>query len=246
MTTNKSQSSILILATIGVYFGLVVAGATPQVLAKAALTKQFNVRDEIEFKDDLDKDPDDERSPIDSSVQIYLDDVQYFLANLSQLRNRGKFDLDRDTFDVAQSDLLPCIDSNLAGRYTQVRFNNTSEPSRRALEYFSRSMAHSYSLGDCVASDEFKEVGAVDSRFTFKLDDKEFTVNIAVKKQSPQRALDLQRELESTLALFAAKTDHVVRKKVIENTRFQTETDQVFVILRLPRGSLETLLADAK
>lgn len=59
MTTRKNQNSILVLATLGVYLGLVLVGATPQVLAQAAMTRQFDVKDEIEVKDDLDKKPDD-------------------------------------------------------------------------------------------------------------------------------------------------------------------------------------------
>ena len=39
------------------YLGLVLAGATPQVLAQAAMTRQFNVKDEVEVKDELDKKP---------------------------------------------------------------------------------------------------------------------------------------------------------------------------------------------
>ncbi len=58
MTTRKNQNSILVLATLGVYLGLVLVGATPQVLAQAAMTRQFDVKDEIEVKDDLDKKPD--------------------------------------------------------------------------------------------------------------------------------------------------------------------------------------------
>ncbi len=40
------------------YLGLVLVGATPQILAQAAMTRQFDVRDEIEFKEDLDTKPD--------------------------------------------------------------------------------------------------------------------------------------------------------------------------------------------
>ncbi len=58
MTTKRPQNSILVLATLGVYLGLVLAGATPQVLANAAMTRQFDVKDEIEYKEDLDTKPD--------------------------------------------------------------------------------------------------------------------------------------------------------------------------------------------
>ena len=40
------------------YLGLVLAGATPQILAQAAMTRQFDVKDEIEVTDNLDKKPD--------------------------------------------------------------------------------------------------------------------------------------------------------------------------------------------
>ncbi len=58
MTKNKNHNSILVLATLGVYLGLVLVGATPQVLSHAAMTRQFDVKDEIEYKDDLDTKPD--------------------------------------------------------------------------------------------------------------------------------------------------------------------------------------------
>ena len=58
LNKGKNQNSILVLATLGVYLGLVLAGATPQVLAQAAMTRQFDVKDEVEFKDDLDNKPD--------------------------------------------------------------------------------------------------------------------------------------------------------------------------------------------
>lgn len=246
MTTKRSQNSVLLLATLGVYLGLVLAGATPQVLASAALSKQFNVRDEIEFRDDLDNKPDDERSPVTTSVQIYLEDVEYFLASLGRLQSKGRFDLTKDTFNVAQSTLLPCIDSNLAGRYTPVKFESSREDSRPAINWFSRGMTYGYSLGDCVANSEFKGVEAVDSRFDFQLDAKNFAVNVVVKKQSSQRAIDLQNELNSVLALYSTRDNSTLRKQIISNTTFKADNDQVFVVTRLPRGSLSSLLADVK
>jgi hypothetical protein len=58
---QKPQNSILVLATLGVYLGLVLVGATPQAVAqRAAMARSFDISDEIEAKDDLDKKPDDE------------------------------------------------------------------------------------------------------------------------------------------------------------------------------------------
>src|SRR4051812_6725774 len=58
MEKRKGQNSILFLTTLGVYLGLVLVGGTPQVLANAATTRHFDIKDEIEFQDKLDKDPD--------------------------------------------------------------------------------------------------------------------------------------------------------------------------------------------
>jgi hypothetical protein len=107
-------------------------------------------------------------------------------------------------------------------------------------------MVYGYSLGDCVPTNEFKNVTAADSRFNFKLDAGDLVVNVGVKKETPQRAFDLERELASVLALYAAQDANPLRKKIIESTRFHVESNQLFINLRLPRGSLPSLLADAR
>ncbi|MBC7899916.1 MAG: hypothetical protein H7070_07660 [Saprospiraceae bacterium] len=247
MTNRKNNNSMIFLATLGVYFGLVlVGGAAPQVYAHGAMTRNFELKDEIEVKDDLDTKPDDERSPVTASVQIYLEDVEYFLTSLGRLKSKGQFDPNADTFNVVQNTMLPCLDSNLAGRFTPIRFDSTSESSRPALELFTRGMVYGYSLGDCIGNGEF-HVSAVDSRFNFHLDREAFSVNVAVKKQSPQIALNLLREMESTLKLYSGRGNSKLLQRIIENTSFKAENDQVFIVTRLPRAGLDSLLAkDAK
>lgn len=60
MTITKGKNSILVLTTLGVYLSLLmVGGAAPQVFAHSATTRNFELTDEIEVKDDLDTKPDD-------------------------------------------------------------------------------------------------------------------------------------------------------------------------------------------
>ena len=248
MHSPRTHNSLITLATIGVYIGLLMAGATPCVLGQtpSATTRPFSVKDDLERKENLDKKPDDERSPVTASVQIYLEDVEYFLASLGRLERNGKFNEQKDTFGVAQSSLLPCVDSNLAGRYTPIRFDASSEASRSAIDYFSRGMAYGYSLGDCVPNSGFS-VEAADSKFNFALDKTSFTINLSVRKQSPQRALELIRELESTILLYSTGQDVTVRDRIINGTSFRADSDQVFVVTRLPRaGLLAPFATDAK
>lgn len=229
------------------YLGLVVAGATPQVLASAAMTRSFDVRDEIEGKDDLDKKPDDDRTPVPDSVQGYLQDVEYFFINLRRLGARGSFYPGKDVFDVEQSTVLPCVDGNRAGRYTPVRFIYPNELSRPVAMQFSQSMVFGYSLGDCINNGVFSETAAVDSSYSFKLDANGFSVKLSIKKQSPQNASALLRELKSALDLYAAEKNNTLRKKIIDSTSFRAENDQIFIVTRLPRAGLDSLLAkDAK
>lgn len=247
MKDRKPQNTALLIATLGVYLGLVLAGgATPQILAQAATAKQFDLKDETGRRDDLDKKPDDPRSPVTDSVKIYLEDVENFLATLGQLQTRGGFDVTKDTFDVAQSSLLPCTAGNRAGRYTPVRFAATNESSGFALNSLTSGMVYGYSLGDCIATNEFTDVTAADSRFSFNLDASFFAINVSVKKNSPQRAADLQRQLADVLALYARTATTPLRKSIIDSTSFSSQNDQVFIVLRLPRGSLPSLLASAR
>jgi hypothetical protein len=219
-----------------------MSGAAPSVLANAALTRPFDINDEVELVDDLDTKPDDERSPITTSVQIYLEDVEYFLASLAKLSKHGRFDSRSDTFSVAQNTSLPCVDGNRAGRFTPVRFELSNDGSRSALEYFSRGMVYGYSLGDCVSTGEF-DVSAAESKYDYVLDGKAFTVNITVRKESNIRAIDLARQLESTFKLYAGQTSSELRQTVIRSTRFTAKNDQVLVVTRLPRAGLVSLLS---
>jgi len=237
---------MIFLATLGVYLGLMLTGGTPQVFAHAALTRNFDIREEAEARDDQDRKPDDERAPVKTSVQIYLEDVEYFLSTLGRLNNQRKFDFAKDTFNVVQKSMQPCVDANIAGRYTPITFDSTSEAARQSMEYFRRGMIYGYSLGDCLVNQEFDGKTAVDTHFNYKLDNKDFLVNVTVVKDSPQRALALMHSLESTFKLYSTPQASKVRQQIIKNTRFRVENDQVTVVTRLPRGSLPPLLADAK
>jgi len=242
LSKQKAQNPILVIATLGVYFGLIMSGAAPSVLANAALTRPFDVKDEIELLDDLDTKPDDERSPITASVQIYPEDVEYFLASLARLNKDRRFDPRADTYHVAQNTSLPYIDGNRAGRFTPISFETSNLSSKSALEYFSRGMVYGYSLGDCFATREF-DISVAESKFAFSLDGKARTVNVSVKKDSNVRAIDLARDLETTAELYSAKASSKLSQAVIRNTRFISKDDQVMVVTRLPRAGLISLLS---
>lgn len=244
MSTRKSNNSILFLTTLGVYLGLVlVGGASPQVFAHGALTRNFELQDEIEVHDDLDKKPDNEAAMLSLSIKTYLEDVEYFVGTLQRLGNGGKFDLLRDQFEVTQTTALPCVAANKIGSYTANTFHLKNEQLRPSLERFSKLLTDGYSLADCLPDARFVGQDCTNSKFTFKLDDSALAIEVAVKKASPEIAQKLSGRLVNVFTRFAPTAGELARRKIFENTSFKSNNNQVFVITRLPRADLDPLLS---
>jgi hypothetical protein len=244
LTNNRKNNSILFLTTLGVYLGLMlVGGAAPQVFAHGALTRNFELQDEIEVSDDLDKKPDGDAGTLSLSIKTYLEDVEYFLNALQRLEKNGKFDPRRDEFEVTQSTLLPCVAANKVGSYTANEFRLKNDSLKPSLERFSKLLTDGYSLGDCLPTQRFNGNEATSSRFTFKFEKSALSVQVAVQKASPAIAKKLSSELTSVFPSFAPTAGEIARQKIYENTTFKWKNDQVLVITRLPRAALDPLLA---
>jgi hypothetical protein len=242
---RKAQNSIIFLTTLGVYLGLVLVGATPQVLAhqRGAMTRSFDIREEIEFKDDLDNKPDGDHSPITDSVGVYLEDLGSLISALGALNKTGQFDTSSSPFEVAQTVFLPCEAFNKAGSYTPQKFENINTALRPYLESFSKKLTYGYSLGDCVKTPMYADKEAVASNFVFKLDKKAFSVEITIQRSSTESASQLLAALPPTFKAFREKTQAVVRQKLIDATSFSLKNDQVLIVTRLPRASIDSLIA---
>lgn len=252
MTKRKTQNSFLVLTTLGVYLGLLmVGGAAPQVLAHSATTRNFEITDEIEVKDDLDTKPDDERADERSEVRLslltYFQDVEYFVKTLRRLGGTKYFDAAGDSFEVDQTTQLPCISANRIGSYTANKFVTKNEQLRPWLESFSKLLTDGYSLGDCLPNSRFAPVETTDSKFNFRLDNKAFAIDVAVRKSSPEAAKLLAADIADTFAALRRSEADTVRQKLYEATKFRSENDQIFVVTHMPRAALDPLLAkDAK
>jgi len=243
--SRKGQNSILFVATLGVYLGLVLAGATPQAMAgqRAAMTRNFDIRDEIEFTDDLDKNPDGDRSEITDSVSVYLQDVEQLIQALGRLNKKGQFDTATSPFEVAETVFLPCEPFNKQGSYTPEKFENANLALKPYLERFSKELTYGYSLGDCIKTPSYPDKEAVASSFNFKLDSKAFSIAITITKSSPESAAALLASLAPTFKRFKTDDAGVIRQKLIDATSFRSQGDQIFIVTRLPRASIDSLLA---
>ncbi len=244
MSNRRTNNSILFLTTLGVYLGLVlVGGASSQVFAHGAMTRNFDLQDEIEFADDLDKKPDGDTASLSLSIKTYLEDIEYFLNSLQKLDENGKFDRSNDVFEVTQTTLLPCVPANKVGSYTANKFDLKNEALRPSLERFSKLLTDGYSLADCLPNQRFNGQEATYSKFTFSLTDSTFSVDVSVQKGSPDVAKRLSNSLTEAFITFTPSAGELARRKIFENTSFRSKNDQVSVITRMPRADLDSLLA---
>lgn len=240
--SSKTNNSVLILATIGVYLGLMLVGSTP-VLGHAATTRNFEITDEIEIKDDLDRKPDDERSPLDMSVGNYYADLEYLLVTLQKLQQAGKFDLATDTFEVSQSTVLPCVAENKVGSYTAESFVAANASLRPTLEYAGKRMTDGYGFADCVASDRFNGQEATHTRFVLKLNADGLTLEVSGVKKNPVDAHLYFKELSSVWTRFKSESKEPTLKHISDGTVLSVSGMKVLVVTRLPRAALISLFS---
>lgn len=239
---KKAQNSILLFTTLGVYLGLLVAGgAAPQVLAHSATTRNFEITDEIELKDEIDSDPDEQVSAR-ISLATYFQDVEAFVRTLKKLSGTKYFDAANDTFEVAQTTQLPCVPENKVGSYTANSFVTRNQSIRPWLETFSKLLTDGYSLGDCLPGGRFAPIEATDAKFDFHLDKSELFVQVAVRKASPQKAKMLGASLADVFGSLRQESPEPIRTALYNATVLRVGNDQIFVITRLPRASLDPLI----
>jgi hypothetical protein len=240
--SSKTNNSILILATLGVYFGLVLVGATP-VLGHAATTRHFEITDEIEYKDDLDRKPDDEkRSPLDISIGNYYADVEYFLESLERLSRSGKFDVAADTFELSQSTALPCVADNKVGSYTAETLHTSNKAVQPLLEGTTKRITDGFGFADCIPSDRFAGQEATHSHFVLKLDPSGLSLEVSGVRKSPADTAAYLRELAAAWDRFKARSADPVKKHISDATRLSASGSKILVVTRLPRAGLISLL----
>lgn len=248
MTTRKNQNSILVLATLGVYLGLVLVGATPQILAQAAMTKQFNVKDEIEVKDDLDKKPDDcsenlsERAKQLLNLDVVSEGVISFVGDLDQLFKIGKiakdeqFDFDF-TRKVAGGGVETSYPSFTHNRWAQMAAADNVEGIISLIcpwngcEYFRKDPESGFDVSV--------------TNVSYVLDSNDLVIKITTEQKDSEEAGKLAAIYEEAFRIGACSTvySEPAERIVYKNTKAAFSQSQVFIVTRLPRAGLDSLLA---
>jgi hypothetical protein len=244
VTKGKNHNSIIFLTTLSVYLGLVLVGATPQVLAQAALTRNFDIQIEAEVKDDLDNKPDDDVIELSGPTGGYFDDLEHFVGDLLKLHQIEKFNLDYDRFHLEQSGIVQC---NLETVGYKVTTSNLEKVNNRwlvpAIAEATDSFENYAFLGDCLPSAELGKKKGASYGLDISYDKVSFKFELSVTKESPQRAKQLLDRFNRAYKLYEVNEDEPVVREIHKNTSFKSENNQVFIVTRLPRGSIDSLLA---
>ena len=244
MSNHKNYNSIAFLTTLSICLGLVLIGAPP-MLSRAALTRDFDVTNEIEVKDDLDNKPDKEEFE-----NLAKED---FPSLFAQLLNEIKAEV--ETRKIS----LP-IQANFSLNITSIRFGNEDNNSGGGGGGSGiGSSSNSNPLLDALIQN------AIDKNFepkAFELADFDSEKSKRVKIEIQANAADwmlkisfgkmnaekfaefLNREFLSS----AASAKDTLTKQIYQNTTLSSENNQVFIVTRLPRASIDEFLArsDAK
>ncbi len=232
MSSRKTNNSILVLATLGVYLGLVLVGATPQVLAQAAMTKQFNVKDEVEVKDDLDTKPDGcklehlggEITDLETKYLWFNDrsisEYRYLLEQVLDAYPETVSEIDiswiskgdlRPSRQVVATTKLPIDDTAAHELNSDVILVGNGLPGK----------AFSFSVFRNHLEDQFK------------FESRSIPYDSPLIKELYSKAFDYHR------CLCALEVEQVILKHTVVNV----EGTNLVITTRLPRGSLDTLLA---
>ena len=248
MSNRKNYNSIVFLT---VYLGLVLVGGSAQVLAQAATPRLFDIKTEIVVEDDLDKKPDDGEGKIDfaRSLDRYFDDVESLIKDLKTLHKIDRFDSEYNTFDIDESIFSRC------GYGNTIYAQEISLIQRKSYWINDRWLDGAITdalvklqkygfLSDCSNYEVFENRLAYNSKYILFFDESELKLEISAPKSSPDRARILAENFAQASKIYKVDADKPIVKIVHQNTSYKSENNQVFIVTRLPRGSIDELLAE--
>ncbi|MCD9188507.1 MAG: hypothetical protein LUM44_18965 [Pyrinomonadaceae bacterium] len=241
MSNRKNYNSIFFLT---VYLGLVLVGATPQVLAQAAMTRQFDIKNEIVVEDDLDKKPDEELD-FSGAINDYFHDLKELIEDLQKYNRNEKFDLDSERFAFKRNSSLTCnkgYDPVVSGYFNSKVIHPKIE---KALDYAIYNFDDWESFSDFLHTENTLNNKNY-STHRFEIDEvydtSQLSIEISVPKKNAQKADFLAEKFNQTLRIYEVDEENAIIETSYQNTSIRSENNQVFIVTRLPRGSIDDLL----
>ena len=215
----------------------------------AATAKSFELKDEIEVKDDLDKDPEDcSEKASDRAIQllnfdIVSDGILDFVTGIDQLTKIGKTSWSENfEFEFVQKTSWGGIvrtwsSEHSNNRWTQLAASENVESLVDSICPWSGCEYYRY-------DEDFKTKASV-KKITYRLDGSELFVKIALEQRNDAESEELAKIFGEAFRIGACSSDYATPQQqlVYKNTLSSFSNSQTFIVTRLPRAGLDTLLA---
>jgi len=228
-----------------------VGGAAPQVLAHSATTRNFEITDEIEVKDDLDNKPDEcSEGASEKALNLLNRDflsagIIDLVSDLDALRKIEKFSW-TDDFNYRIVRIVSWggrARSTIGGsgtQWTQVAVSDGVESISSVCPWTGCEFYQFDNEFDALATESTTEVG---------YDGKSLTVSITIPQRNDAEARDLAAIYSEALKIGACSDIYATppQQAVYKHSVSKPGNGQVLIITRLPRAGLDAMLAkDAK
>lgn len=235
---NKKHNSIIFLTTLSVYLSLSLLGAAPQVLAYAATTRDFDIRTEIEYQDDLDNKPDEEslEKQAEDFPKIFADLLTEISRNLSEQTFKSPLSANFQAQGFGKQFFVFGNESNVTNGISEsinpldqicdrYIFAKVLPAARSLTEY-----KNLYNSGTHIG--QIKEVQS-----KIKADASGLFFEVSFSRSNTEVFADY---LNARYASLAKNTEETRLKKFYENTKINSENNQVFIVTRLPRAAIDS------
>lgn len=210
-------------------------------MAHAALSQKIEIQNEAEIREDLDKKPDeDEISDAEIIGRFKIAEaITNFVSDLKKLESIGKFDLKKD-FEFTHK----LYRAQFEGSNAFSQNSSIQNPwLKTAVEQFvaGAEPVNSYLISDFLPNCDRKNCR--ENIVTVESNSSDFLLIFTFTKSTPERARSAADAFGKIFAQKKLKTKNAANLPIYENTAVSSENNQVFVVTRLPRGSLDALLA---
>jgi hypothetical protein len=246
LNNRKSHNSILFLTTLGVYLGLVLVGATPQTFAQSSLRNDSGLKRDKEFVCRNNGLINDERQEdiepfnYDLAKRI-IELIEATSVRLEFVKLSEPETLNSYSFFFRQIEFAPYLDSK--NKLVDYDWKDKSSAWSSAAQAGQISELHSLflnPLSDCVRP-SYKKL--VLNSSDLKIDENGLVLKLTVTKASKQRAAELADLLSELRRKRIENSDLSSVKAIYSSTDVTSEHNQVFIVTRLPRAGLDSLLA---
>lgn len=235
MSNSKNYNSIVFLTTLSVYLGLVLIGGTPPVLAHAALTQQFDIQNETEVKDDLDKNP-DENDLLAQSILGIINDLDKS-SKSKEFNWEAKSNILVEELNFCESDNTPAYSGSYSPHISQ-KISGIIEKRYVQIGRNLNKLKSDFELGD------FYQGYPEGISFNLSTENKALSLEIKINIKSDDISQKFFNLVNSSISRKKSSAQNSKLAVIYQNIIVTFENNQVFIVTRLPRGSLDALLAN--